>query len=163
MSSKTRIDIRRATSSDVADLVRISAKFRSELAGFQPQFWRVAEGADEKQHGFFEFVISQDKMVVLVAESETGIQGFLMAAFVPAPPVYDPGGLTCLVDDFGVKNTEDWIEIGEQLLNYLSPLAKEKGCNQMVIICPQLHLGKRSLLSSLEFSVASEWWVRGLP
>ena len=160
--SEREVFVRTAKHSDVGDLVRISSKFRAELAEFQPQFWRVAEGADEKQKGFFEFVVTQEKMVVLVAERAKCVCGFLMAAFVPAPPVYDPGGLTCIVDDFGVSDANDWSEIGDLMLKHLAEQAEGKGCSQLVVICPHLHQGKRNLLDGSGFSIASEWWVRGL-
>jgi hypothetical protein len=42
--------------------------------------------------------------------------GFLIATLIPAPPVYDPGGRTCLIDDFVVIPAANWLTTGVELL-----------------------------------------------
>jgi hypothetical protein len=47
-----------------------------------------------------------------VAEVADRVQGFVIARLVPSPPVYEPGGTTCLVDDFTVADVQMWPEVG---------------------------------------------------
>ena len=42
--------------------------------------------------------------------------GWPSGVLVPPPPVDDPGGLTCLVDDFMVESPDLWPTVGAALL-----------------------------------------------
>jgi hypothetical protein len=153
------IHIQIASPENIGDMVRASSAFRSELAEFQPQMWRKASDADERQREFFAFAISREQNISLIAADETGFLGFLIASLIPAPPVYEPGGLTCLVDDFAVASPSDWPRVGRALISQLNATARDKGAVQTVVICPHLSAGKRELLERSGYSLASEWWV----
>ena len=155
----SEIHIQHATSDHIGEMVQASSAFRSELAEFQPNMWRKASDADERQREFFDFAINRENNISLVANDDTGFLGFLIASLVSAPPVYAPGGLTCLVDDFAVTSPVDWIRVGQALFAELNLLSRVRGAVQVVVICPHLHTGKRDLLQSLGYSLASEWWV----
>ncbi|MCL4545642.1 MAG: hypothetical protein M1118_13785 [Chloroflexi bacterium] len=79
-----------------------------------------------------------------------------------APPVYDPGGSSCEIDDFCVAQAGDWQTVGEALLTEANREAKARGAVQCVVVCGHLDLPKRAMLSALGFTVASEWWVQPL-
>ena len=74
-------------------------------------------------------------MIALVHESAGSIDGFVIAALMDAPPVYDPGGLTCLIDDFVVADGRDWQTIGLALLAEANRQARERGAAQTVVVC----------------------------
>ncbi len=78
------------------------------------------------------------------------------------PPVYDPGGFTCLVDDFVVQRPEDWPTIGASLLHKVNQHAKDQGAVQTVVVCRRLDEAKRAALASLGLTVVSEWSVAEL-
>jgi len=87
----------------------------------------------------------------------------VIATVVEAPPVYDPGGLTCLVDDFVVADPREWETIGATLLSEANRQARERGAVQAVIVCGHQDQPKRAMLAAGGFSVASEWYVKEIP
>jgi hypothetical protein len=76
-----------------------------------------------------------------------------------APPVYNLGGLTCVVDDFC---TNDWATTGKALLSAAMEEAKQRGEVQIVVICPHLEEAKRAMLRGEELTITSGWYVHGL-
>jgi len=78
---------------------------------------------------------------------------------IPALPVYDPGDLTCLVDDFVVREPEAWPQAGASLLREVNRLAKERGAVQTVVVCRRLDEAKRTTLANEKLTVVSEWSV----
>lgn len=154
--------IRKATEEDVPQMVSLSAMKRAEYETYQPTFWRKAQDAEEQQTPFFTALIARDNVIALVEEGEGAIRGFIIATLVGSPPVYDPGGLTCLVDDFSVATPNLWLSTGKGLLEEVTRRAKEQGAVQVVTVCGQRDEPKRSMLSELGCSVASEWWTRPL-
>lgn len=85
--------------------------------------------------------------------------GFAIGRLVPAPSVYDPGGVTCFVDDFAVADPTDWLTVGVDLLHAVCRTAQEQGAAQIVVVAGQLDEAKRAALAVGGLSVASEWWV----
>ena len=75
-------------------------------------------------------------------------------------PVYDPGGKTCLVDDFAVDSAGDWTTVGNALLAAALQEARERGAVQAVVVCGHRDDPKRHMLAGDGFSIASEWYVR---
>lgn len=98
----------------------------------------------------------------LVAYSET-LTGYLLASVVEAPPVYDPGGLTGMVDDFAVARPELWRTVGRHLLEEASTRLNARGAVQIVVVCGHHDQPKRSALRDVGLTIASEWWVGSLP
>ena len=95
--------IRNAGAADVPRMVELSEKKRTEYEQQQPIFWRKARDSASAQKPYFEHLLTLDSTIVLVYECEGTIQGFVIASLHTAPPVYDPGGLTCNIDDFVVE------------------------------------------------------------
>jgi hypothetical protein len=154
--------IRRARQEDVSAMAALSERKREQYEGFQPRFWRRAADAREKQCAFFAQLIERENVIALVAEQSRGIAGFVIAAVVAAPPVYDPGGLTCLVDDFALAAEEDWPTVGAALLAEATRQAKVRGTVQTVVVCGHRDEPKRQMLFADRYSIASEWFVNEL-
>jgi hypothetical protein len=74
--------------------------------------------------------------------------------------VYDPGGLTCLVDDFIVEHPDLWRTVGKDLLKEACQQAQKLGAVQVVVVCGPFDQPKRDLLLSQGLFVASEWFTR---
>lgn len=153
------MSIRRATADDTSRMVELSDLKRTEYAQYSPVFWRKAEGASEKQHLFFQAQLERENNIVLVSEAAGEIDGFLIASLVSAPPVYDPGGLVCTVDDSAVSTPEMWQTVGQDLLAAATAQAKERGAVLSVVVCGHLDEPKRAMLRAGGASVASEWYV----
>ena len=120
---------------------------------------RRAADAGEKQSAFFTRIIERDNVIALVAERLGDVAGFVIAVLVVAPPVYDPGGLTCMVDDFALASEEDWTTMGSALLSEVSRGAQAGGAGQTVVVCGHQDEPKRAMLFASRYSIASEWYV----
>ena len=149
-----------AKRSDVSRMVELAEQKRMQYQSYQPTFWRKAADSRDVQLPFFEGLIAQGDVIALVHEKAGGIDGFLIATLVTAPPVYDPGGLTCAIDDFCVAKGTDWQTVGAALLAEAAHRAKDRGAVQAVVVCGHLDQSKRAMLNSGSFTIASEWYVR---
>lgn len=154
--------IRWAQADDVPAMVALSERYRRQLATYEPVFWRPASDAVEAQTRYFLSVLPRPEVLALVYRAVDGLAGFVIATLQPAPPVYDPGGLTCLIDDFCVEEERYWPKAGAALLQEAMRCAKERGAVQVVVICPHRDQAKLTLLSAEGLSVASEWHTRAV-
>jgi hypothetical protein len=151
--------VRRATEDDLDALLELAEQRRQQYRQYQPRFWRPAEDAVQKQRGFFGSLLGDHQAVVLIAESSSALRGFVIARTLSAPAVYDPGGLTCMVDDFTVNDPADWAGVGPALLDAVRSWSVDKGAVQLVVVTAHLDELKRSALQEAELTLASEWWV----
>jgi len=136
---------------------------REQYAQYQPLFWRPAADAQDKHRPHLASLIANDEVICLVSEEAGQLTGFLIATLVPAPPVYDPGGLTCQIDDFAVITVSSWPTTGVQLLRAGLAQAARRGAVQAVVVTGHLDQAKRQALRASGLDIASEWWVRPLP
>ena len=81
--------------------------------------------------------------------------GFIIAALVAAPPVYDPGGPTCFVDDFTVETADDWPLVGRLLLDRAVEAAKARGAVQASVNCALADDAKRRMLAEAGYVIAN--------
>ena len=152
---------RKAESSDVERMVELSEQKRLQYQAYQPVFWRKAADSAEKQRAFLGRLLERDNVIGMVYERDGVVEGFIIGSLVPAPPVYDPGGSTCSVDDFVVAE-EAWGGIGGALLEAVAAEARARGAAQMVVVSAHLDARKREMLVNSTYAIASEWWVRPL-
>ncbi len=154
--------IRNAQIADIPALVELSEQKRTEYQQYQPTFWRKAKNSRQKQQEFFTHLLSKKQTLILVCEQEKVIQGFVIASLVTAPPVYDPRGLICSIDDFCLASNQEWESIGRSLLEKATDEAKQRGAVLSVVVCGHLDQPKREMLAHTGFTIASEWYVRDL-
>ncbi len=160
MKFQAKINIRHAKLEDIASMVNLSYEKRRAYERVQSQFWRYKKGAEASQANWFQQLLNQKDHILLVAESEGKIAGFVIGQLITAPEVYDPG-LTLMIDDFCVATPGDWPSIGAALLSQLKSLGKEKGVVQLVMVSGAHDEPKRQFLKQAGLSVASEWYVDG--
>ena len=153
----------RARRTDLEQLLQIAAAHRQEYATYQPQFWRPATDAVDRQRAFFASLIDKDDTFVGVAREDENVHGFAVARTVVAPPVYDPGGLTCAVDDFVVADPTEWPTAGPLLLGAVRAWGFERGATQLIVVVAHLDQPKRAFLKTAQLDIASEWWVAPIP
>jgi GNAT superfamily N-acetyltransferase len=154
--------IRPAQADDVPEMVALSERYRAQLETYEPQFWRKAEGAAAAQTRYFLELLQRQDVIALVHRAVEGLAGFVIATLMPAPPVYAPGGLTCMIDDFCVAEARYWPKAGAALLQEAMRCARERGAVQVVVVCPHQDQAKLTLLAGAGLHVASEWHTRGL-
>ena len=151
--------IREATVNDIPQMVFLSEEKRTTYEIYQPVFWRKASNSAEVQATYFENLLLEGNHISIVCENEQEFTGFLFGAVISAPPVYDPGGKSCLIDDFCISASAQWQNEGNALLEYCRKKAALLGAVQFVIVCGQEDEAKRAFLSGSNLSVASEWYT----
>jgi len=154
--------IRTATQTDIAAILDLAEARRIQYQEYQPVFWRKAPDSREKQQPFLSAFIQRDNVFALVHETDGRVDGFLIGAIVPTPPVYAAGGPTCSVDDYCVADPGAWESTGAALLEAASDAARDRGAVQMVVVCANRDLPKRTMLNGQAYTIASEWWTRPL-
>jgi hypothetical protein len=92
----------RGSNDEVAACVGLIEARRERYERYEPRFWHRAANSAQMSQSWFAHLFAQPETVALVAEEAGCIVGFVVATHYPAPPVYDPGGRTALIDDFAV-------------------------------------------------------------
>lgn len=154
--------IRNAQVSDVPALVELSEQKRTQYQQYQPVFWRKAEDSRQKQQAYFTHLLSKERTFVIVAERDGAISGFIIAGLVAAPPVYDPQGLVCSIDDYCLASEQEWEGLGRLLLESVMDEVRRQGAVLSVVVCGHLDQPKREMLAHAGFTIASEWYVRNV-
>ena len=148
-----------AAHDDVDAVAALADARRRSYEAHQPLFWRPAEDALVRHTAYLHGLVDDSECVFLVARRDGALSGFVIGRLVPAPPVYEPGGLTCLVDDFAVPLDDDWPVLGMHLLGALARRARARGAVQAVVVSGGHDDAKRHALKRAGLSIASEWWV----
>lgn len=149
---------------DISAMASLSKAKRLAYEKAQPKFWRYAgaEG-DKAQEKWFKELLEDKNYVMFTAESDTQeILGFVIGKLMPAPEVYNPGGLTLMIDDFCVQSENLWQSVGHELIEKIKAAATVKGATQTLVVCGAHDHPKRKLLIDQNLQVASEWWVGGI-
>lgn len=156
--------VRTSQLSDIDGMISLSKARRKLYEKAQPQFWRCAgEEGDDVQRRWFRELLEDKNYVMFTAESDTQeIPGFIIGKLTPAPEVYNPGGLTLMIDDFCVKSENLWQSVGARLIEAIKIPAKAKEATQILVICGAHDYPKRKFLSDQNLSIASEWFVGGI-
>lgn len=151
---------REAATSDVERMVRLADLKRREYERHAPVFQRPAPNAMEVHRPWFEKLVEDQDVGTFVHEDSAGeVDGFLTITLGPAPPVYDPGGLSSLVDDFAVSSSDRWRSAGAALLEAGKRWAQDHGAVQVVVVCGPHDEPKREVLQAAGLYVASEWFT----
>ncbi|HET8627862.1 MAG TPA: hypothetical protein VFL91_10605, partial [Thermomicrobiales bacterium] len=108
--------IRPARPGDAPALADLAALCRRRHQEYQPRFWREAADARARHLPHLARLVADPACIALVHEDGDTVDGFVIAMLRPAPPVYDPGGPTCLIDDFAVADDARWATVGAGLL-----------------------------------------------
>lgn len=151
--------IRPAAAGDLEAILALAAARREQYAIYQPGFWRPAPDAAARQAPYLARLIADPAVITLVAVTGTVLVGYAVGQLNVAPPVYDPGGPTCLVDDFTVANPALWATVGADLLAAVTRGATDRGASQVVVITAARDDPKRTALDRSGLTPASEWWV----
>lgn len=157
------MSVRKAEEKDLPVIAALAAQKRRQYEAYQPVFHRESPKALEAHTLFLKDILSKENFIVLVHETNGHVDGFVMGGIVAAPPVYDPGGKICLVDDFMVEKPELWATVGKELLAEVTALAKAKGAVLANVVCGPLDTAKRDFLAGESFNTATEWRVKPIP
>lgn len=156
----SEILIRPSRLSDIDAIVSMSYQKRLAYEKAQPQFWKYAgPEAEASQAQWFQSLLTNDNYIMLTALQAKEIMGFILGKLIPAPEVYNPGGLTLMVDDFCVSSENLWPTVGKKLIESIKPKAFLKGAAQILVVCGAHDSSKCQFLKNQNLSLASEWFV----
>lgn len=153
------MSIRTATADDLDAVVELAAAARADQAVHQPLFWRPAPDARDRHRPFLAGQIADDRVISLVATDQETVVGFAIGVLHPAPPVYDPGGPTCTVDDLTLVDPGRWATSGADLLRAVRARAAALGAAQVVVVVGDHDHAKQAALASAGLTAASQWWT----
>lgn len=154
--------VRRAGAADIPRLVELAERRFADYARAQPLFWRRAADVAEKYARRLARRLSEDRIIVLVADDGGAVDGYLVGELIPASPTEDPRGETCFVDGFAVAESGGWADIGVALLREVESEARTREVARLMVVCGRHDEPKRRLLAAVGAAVESEWWVRSL-
>jgi len=152
--------IRRANGEDISSIVSLSDQKRRFYEKANPQFWKRAENANELQRQWFTTILDNPNYFIYVADNKTQIDGFIIGQNINAPAVYNPGGMTLMIDDFCVASPELWETVGYKLLITVSNEGKKNGAVQVLIVSGFHDQEKGLFLKKQGLYVVSEWYVK---
>ena len=149
--------IRKAVADDISAMVALSDRDRTHREKVDPEFFRKNPAGAQFQAYFFKNQLESDRIIAAVDEDAGQLRGFVIATIMQAPPVYDPGGLTVLIDDFTVADENEWTSVGLALLQYVKTESKVRGAVGMVTICARGDDLKHRWLEEIGTRIVSEW------
>jgi ribosomal protein S18 acetylase RimI-like enzyme len=135
------IIIRRAASDDVEALTSLVALKRAEL-----------------ERTFYRYQVEEDSVILLVAEIEGRVAGFINGILQNAPPVYDPGGKALMVDDFVVEAGDSGDRAALALLDAVKSEGRARGAVQMILVSAARDERAAGWFRAKGLHVASTWW-----
>ncbi len=140
----------------------LAARKREQYAGYNPVFHNPAADARELHAAFIAGLIESDGAISLVYDDGSVVRGFAIGTLIDPPPVYDPGGKTCMVDDFIVDDADAWPSVGSALLESITAAARARGASQIVVVCGPEDAPKRTMLAAAGCTVVTEWYTKPL-
>jgi GNAT superfamily N-acetyltransferase len=155
----TGVTIRAARVEDLEGILNLADAARRRYATYQPVFWRPAADARARQEPYLAALLRDPDVLAYVGLIDGAVVGFAIARLLSAPPVYDPGGLTCLFDDFTVADPELWSGLGVALLHAVHDTARLRGAVQLVVVTATRDTSKRAALAAAGLVSTSEWWI----
>jgi hypothetical protein len=138
-------------------MVELSDRDRTRREKVDPEFFRKNPAGAQFQAYFFKNQLESDRIIAAVDEDAGKLRGFVIATIMQAPPVYDPGGLTILIDDFTVAEAKDWSSVGLALLEHVKAEGKLRGAVGLVTIAARGDDLKHRWLEEIGTRVVSEW------
>ena len=163
--------------SDIEAIVELSRAKRLAYEKAQPKFWKYAgiDGDNVQKEWFKELLRMENYLMFTAIHKNTGspdlhsllrddeeILGFIIGKLIESPEVYNPCGLTLMIDDFCVKTENLWQSVGAKLIEEIKLIALKKGASQILVVCGAHDHLKRGFLISQKLNIASEWFVGGI-
>jgi hypothetical protein len=152
--------IRVAEEADAAEMAALSNSFRDLLESYSPVFWRKKEGIIPTHTTYMKGLINNPNQITLVYEQDGKIEGFITGLITQAPPVYDPGGPVCLVDDFVVRDARDWSTVGKELIQTCENSARFRNAVVVIVVSPIKCMEQREMLRDHGVEPVSEWRIK---
>lgn len=154
--------VRRPTPDDIKSVVEISSQKRRNYEEEVPHLWKQANNANILEEIFFRSLLSKNSYIFLVAERKKEIIGFVIGKKIYSMGIYDPGGITILINDFCIDEEEEWQHVGKKLLEAITDSSKNQGVASLLITSGHHDMSKNQLLNAFGLKPALEWYCTPL-
>ena len=141
---------------------KLVADKRAQLELFEPVMWRRSQNVDEMTRIFFQHQVAEPNVILLVAEEGDAFLGFLNGMLQNAPPVYDPGGKTVMIDDFAVVEGAAGDRAASALMDAVMSEGRSRGAVQMIVVTAAQDARSAKWFEDKKLHVVSHWWTRVL-
>jgi hypothetical protein len=98
--------IREPTRADIPAILDLAEAKHEEYQRYQPTFWRRAGDSRERHEAYLAALLADERVIFRVHERDGVVDGFILGHLPTPPPVYDPGGPVCLIDDFATRDRD---------------------------------------------------------
>ena len=157
------MSVREASAADVERMAKLADEKRREYEPHAPMFQRPAADALKTHQPWLAHLVESPEAGTFVHDDPDGdVDGFVVVTTLSAPPVYDPGGLSSVIDDFTVSEPEKWATAGAALLDAARTWARQRGAVQVVVVTGPHDEPKRAVLEAAGMYVVSEWFTTPL-
>lgn len=153
---------RPATLGDIGGMVALIEARRERLARYQPVMWARAPHAADASSGWYTILLSQPDTIAMVAHDEAGLAGMAIALLQSPPPVYQPGGPVCFLDDFASVEGPRGDRAALVLLDAITAEGRRRGAALMIAVAAAADETLAGLLRLRGLAPASQWWAKPL-
>lgn len=130
------ITTRRAGAADLATLVQARLTMARRRAALESEWWKLADDAGARTETALRRDLEHvERAAWFLAETRGEVWGTAQTLAVPAPPVYNLGGLAGLIDDVFVRNGAPSGTL-DALLNAAEAFMRERETVVQVAACP---------------------------
>jgi len=153
------ITIRRASPGDIGAIVALVTAKRVQLEAYEPVAWHASRSAPALTEEFFRLQVGEQSPIFLVATDGARVIGFINAVLQAAPPVYDPGGKSIMIDDFAVSEGDAGDEAALALLDAALSEGRGRGAVQVIIVAAAKDERAAKWFRARNLHVFSTWWT----
>ena len=147
--------VRPAGPGDADTIAALAACIPEHIHGMQTIWSEPRSPAGYREH------LGDAELLGLAIERDGELVGYALGRpGVPPPPVYDPAGSTCVVDELALAPDADWATTGARLLDALEAEAARRGDTQLLVSCARLEREKRALLDARGYHLPVDWFSR---
>lgn len=160
--NKSNIKIYKATSKDIDKLVYLAMQRHHDYEKLQPIFWNESKDAENLQKIYFASMMAENKALFFIAMDQENNKpiGIIMAREYQAPPVYNSGRVTYIIDDYYVTSPKLWNSVGKDLLSSMQSYLESNGVTQIIVITANADTKKTQAMKSLSsYKPLSTWYV----
>ena len=140
MSSKEDVTVRNAVEADLDRVAELWAEMIELHHGLDDRFWRRKPDGNEIFRQWMAEALGDEKCVLVVAEVDGAVAGFVHGSLVNAPPPVEEK-ISGNITDVSVGYDYRGKGIGSKLLDELEKSIKQKGGRQVTLNAREIAVG----------------------
>jgi len=143
---------------NLEQVVSLLERKHQELHAWEPNFWRKSSNSAAMSQAFLGSIISDSNVVLLIAEQDDSVVGYLHFKPTFVPPVYHPKGTTWMVDHFVAPKSRR-LDVGTALLKELQAKTVENQDGQLIFPVPVKDEEAGRFCEANGLNPTTTWWT----